>query len=164
MKDCVGYGNTRIAVFKHRPRRATAQTVSRWPLTTETLVLVSQCGIYGRQSSTGTDFSPHSSVFPWQCHFTVALHTNTSSWDEQQTCCGCSSEAQYHPMVMNNNNNNKLWATKHWLITSTYLISGEWHGTHQTGGSIGRKAFWTSQELKYFSVSAGNQNAVFHCH
>jgi hypothetical protein len=44
--------------------RAMAQVVSRRPLTTE--ARVNPCGIYGRQSGTGTGFSPSSSVFHCQ--------------------------------------------------------------------------------------------------
>jgi hypothetical protein len=46
--------------------RAMTQAVSRRPLTAEARVRsrVSPCGICGRQSGTGEDFSPSTSVFP----------------------------------------------------------------------------------------------------
>jgi hypothetical protein len=55
-----------------------AQVVSRRAHTAEAWVLawVNPCGICGGQSGTGTGFSPSSSVFPCQYHFTVALQTH----------------------------------------------------------------------------------------
>jgi hypothetical protein len=54
------------------------QVVSRRLLTAEARVRarVSPCGICGVQSGTGTGFSPSSSVFPCQNHYTVALQTH----------------------------------------------------------------------------------------
>jgi hypothetical protein len=57
--------------------RAMAQAVSLRPLTAEARVRsrVSPCGICGGQSSTGTGFSPNTSVFTCQLHSTGApLH------------------------------------------------------------------------------------------
>jgi hypothetical protein len=58
--------------------RAMAQVVSRRPLTAEARVRarVNPCGICGGQSGTGIGFSPSSSVFPCQCHSTVAVETH----------------------------------------------------------------------------------------
>jgi hypothetical protein len=51
-----------------------AQAVSRRPLTAEARVRpqVGPCGICGGQSGTGTGFSPSTSVFPCQFHYTGA--------------------------------------------------------------------------------------------
>jgi hypothetical protein len=56
------------------------QAVSRRPLTAEARLLarLSPCEICGVQSSTGTSFSTCYSVFPCQCHSTIAFHTHTS--------------------------------------------------------------------------------------
>jgi hypothetical protein len=55
-----------------------AQVVSRRSLTAEAQVSarVNLCGVCGRQSGTGTGFSPSSSVFSCQHHSTVALQTH----------------------------------------------------------------------------------------
>jgi hypothetical protein len=60
---------------KHWFRPAMALAISRRPLTADVRLraLVIPCGICGRQSGTGTDFSPSSSVFACQYHSTVAL-------------------------------------------------------------------------------------------
>jgi hypothetical protein len=57
-------------VVKATPGRAMSQAVSRRLLTTEARVRsrVRPCGICGEQSSTGTGFSPSTSVFPCQVH------------------------------------------------------------------------------------------------
>jgi hypothetical protein len=57
-----------------------AQAVSSRSLTTVARVCarVSSCGICGGQSSTGTDFSPSSSVFPVSI-IPLWLHTHISS-------------------------------------------------------------------------------------
>jgi hypothetical protein len=60
--------------------RAMAQAVSRRSLTAEDRVRsrVRPCGIWGGQSGTGTGFSPSTSVFPCQFHYTgVPLHGRT---------------------------------------------------------------------------------------
>jgi hypothetical protein len=51
-----------------------AEAISRRPFTAEARVRsrYSQCGIFGEQSDTGTDFSPSTSVFPCQFHSTGA--------------------------------------------------------------------------------------------
>jgi hypothetical protein len=60
---------------------ATAQTVSRRPLTPEPRVRgrKNSCGICGGQRSNGTCSSPKSSVFPCQYHSIVTLHTHICS-------------------------------------------------------------------------------------
>jgi hypothetical protein len=57
---------------------AMAQVVSSQPLTAEARVRarVNPCGLCGGQSGSGTGFSPSSSVFPCQCHSTVAFQTH----------------------------------------------------------------------------------------
>jgi hypothetical protein len=58
--------------------RAIAQAVSRWPITAKARVRarVSPCGVCGVQSGTGADFSPSSSVFPCQYHYTIAPYSS----------------------------------------------------------------------------------------
>jgi hypothetical protein len=55
-----------------------AQAVSRRLFTAESPVRARVCtwGIRVEQSGNGTDFSPSYSVFPCQCHSTMALHTS----------------------------------------------------------------------------------------
>jgi hypothetical protein len=55
--------------------RAMAQALSLRPPTAVTWVRprICPCGIYGGQISTGTGFSPSTSVFPCQFHSTGAL-------------------------------------------------------------------------------------------
>jgi hypothetical protein len=62
------------SIFNALSGRAMAQAVSRRPLTAEARVQsrVSPCGICGGQSSTGTGFSPITSVVPCQFHSTGA--------------------------------------------------------------------------------------------
>jgi hypothetical protein len=65
---------------RKRPQgHAMAQAVSSRPLAAEALVLASLCWMYGGQSETSTGSSPSSSVFPYQYHSTVALHSHISS-------------------------------------------------------------------------------------
>jgi len=58
------------------------EAVSRRPLTAETHVRsqASTHEICGRHSGTGTDFSPSTSVFPWQYHSTNASYSSSSTW------------------------------------------------------------------------------------
>jgi hypothetical protein len=58
-----------------------AQAVSRWPLTAEARdrARVDTCGICGGQSDTGVGFSPSSSVFPCQYHFTIAPYSSITA-------------------------------------------------------------------------------------
>jgi hypothetical protein len=67
------WGN-RDHVTKLAAGRAMAQAVSRRPPTAEARVRsqVSPYGICGGQSSTGKGFSPSTSVFPCQFHYTGA--------------------------------------------------------------------------------------------
>jgi hypothetical protein len=67
-----------------------AWTVNRRPLSSETLV--SPCGICGGEGSTGTGFSPSSSVFPCQYHSTVALHARVICGMNNRPVGGRSSE------------------------------------------------------------------------
>ena len=58
-----------------------AQAVSPWPLTAEVQVRSKFCPreICGRQSDTGTAFSPRTSVFPCQFHSTNAPYSSSST-------------------------------------------------------------------------------------
>jgi hypothetical protein len=58
-----------------------AQVVSHQPLTMEGQVCAwyITCGICAGQSSSGTGFSPSSSLLPCQYHSTVNLHAHISS-------------------------------------------------------------------------------------
>jgi hypothetical protein len=59
-----------------------AQAVSCRPLTAEAGVRsqVGPCDICGRQSGTGTDSSPSTSVFPWQYHYTNSPYSSPSTY------------------------------------------------------------------------------------
>jgi hypothetical protein len=65
------------SVYPIGPARVMAQAVSRRPLTAEARVRarVNPYGICGGQNGTGTGFSPSSSVFLCQYHFTFALQS-----------------------------------------------------------------------------------------
>jgi hypothetical protein len=77
--------NTVVTLTKLKNGRATAQVVSRRPLKAEDGVRAraSSCGICGGQNGTRTGLSLSSSVFRYQYHSTVALHTHISSEAEQ---------------------------------------------------------------------------------
>jgi hypothetical protein len=66
--------------------RGVAQAASRRPLTSEARVCsrATPCGVCGGQSGTGTDFSPSSSVFPYQHNSTMPVRAVVSPHRHEQ--------------------------------------------------------------------------------
>jgi hypothetical protein len=91
-----------IALTKHHSIipsvRGMAQAVSHRPLTAEARVrpCFGPCGICGRQSGTGTGFSPTSSVFRCQYIFPPLLHTNLSP--PHEVCDSSDHAAHYYTL------------------------------------------------------------------
>jgi hypothetical protein len=81
-----------------------AQAVNRRPLTAEYRVRTrdNPYGICGGQSGTGTCFSPSSSVFPCQYHFTVVLHSYIIWGMNNMSSSGTSSETVPHSIKIKN--------------------------------------------------------------
>jgi hypothetical protein len=85
--------------------RGVAQAGSRWTFTAETSVRarVNPCGIFGRQSGTGTVHSPSSLVFPLSIFHRGSPHSYLTWGMNNRSTGGRSSETQSHPFDMNNN-------------------------------------------------------------